>query len=88
MAGNTLSPAYNEIGYNEDMATASRSLFIKIFDYNVEKFGYSEDSLVMSWFFCVFPFVTSGTHCNVSYRCFYTTIRVQNNISGEKLFNQ
>ena len=43
----------------------SRSLFIKIFDYNVKKFDYNEHLLVTSSFFCIFLRVVSETCCSL-----------------------
>ena len=50
----TLSPAYNEFGYNVHPAVTSKFLCIKIIDCNVKKFGYNEHPLTMTSFFCIF----------------------------------
>ena len=36
----------------------------EIIDFNVKKFGYNEDPLIMTSFFCIFPIVISGTQCS------------------------
>ena len=56
----TLGPAYNELGYNEHPAVASRFLCTKIIDCNVKKFGHNKHPLVTSSFFCNFLLVVSG----------------------------
>ena len=50
----TLAPAYNEFGYNEQPAITSRFLCIKIIDCNVT-----------SSFFCIFLIIVSGNHCKM-----------------------
>ena len=64
---NTFGPAYNEFGYNEDPAIASRFLCIKIIDYSVKKFGYKEHPLVTSSFFYIFLLIVSETQYNIGF---------------------
>ena len=62
---NTLGSAYNEFGYNEHPATASRFLCTIIFDSNTKMFGYNEHPPTMHSFFLHLLLVVSGTKCNI-----------------------
>ena len=65
---NTFDPAYNEFGYNEHPAIASRFLCIKIIDHSVKKFGYKKQPLITSNLFCIFLLVVSRSQCTKSSR--------------------
>ena len=58
----TLGPAYNEFGYNQHPAVASRCLCIKVIDCNV-KSSVKQDPFVTSSFFCIFLLAVRGTQC-------------------------